>query len=208
MNQLALLYKAMGKLADAIKLHEETLRRRRATLGADHPDTVTSIGNLVSTYLAAEQPEKSLRLLPEFLAGKRKQLGPESARMAYLLVNVAQDLLLHQQSREAEKLGRAGLEILQRKEPNDHQTCDAQALLGRTLLAQGKYAEAEPLLLQGYDGMKRRAAGRSSDAQRQLRAAARALVQLYEAWGKPVQAAHWRQELPETNELPPSAGKP
>ena len=40
--------------------------------------------------------------------------------------------------------------------PDDWRTFNARSLLGGSLLGQKKYAEAEPLLLSGYEGMKQR----------------------------------------------------
>jgi hypothetical protein len=61
------------------------------------------------------------------------------------------------------------------------------------LLAQKKYEEAEPLLLQGYEGMKQRQLPAS--ARPRLAEALERLVQLYEATNRNEEAAHWRREL-------------
>ncbi len=72
---------------------------------------------------------------------------------------------------------------------------DAQ-LARRRLLGQKKYAEAEPLLVQGYEGMKAREAKIPPQSKKRLTEAAERIVQLYDAWGKPDQAAEWRKRLP------------
>ena len=51
---------------------------------------------------------------------------------------------------------REALAIREAKMPNDWLTPNAKWLLGGALLGQKKYAEAEPLLLKGYEGMKQR----------------------------------------------------
>jgi hypothetical protein len=63
------------------------------------------------------------------------------------------------------------------------------------LLGQHKYAAAEPLLLAGYEGMKQRATQIPAAAKFRLVEAAQRLVQLYEAWNRPEDAARWRKEL-------------
>jgi hypothetical protein len=77
--------------------------------------------------------------------------------------------------------------------------------LGACLLGQQKYAEAEPLLLRGYRGLRQHEQ-RIPAAFRQARLteAAERLVQLYEAWGKPDETTKWRKEL----EAIKAAGKP
>jgi eukaryotic-like serine/threonine-protein kinase len=60
--------------------------------------------------------------------------------------------------------------------------------LGGSLLGQGKCAEAEPLVVQGYEMMKARESRISVPARFCLREAAERVVRLYENWGKPEQA--------------------
>ena len=48
MNNLAISYADLGRHAEALKLHEETLALRKAKLGPDHPDTLSSMNNLAT----------------------------------------------------------------------------------------------------------------------------------------------------------------
>jgi hypothetical protein len=68
--------------------------------------------------------------------------------------------------------------------------CDnfAQSLRG-----QGKYAEAEPLLISGYEGLQKLSPAISAEAN--FPEAGQRLMRLYTAWGKPEKAAEWRQRL-------------
>jgi len=72
-------------------------------------------------------------------------------------------------------------------------TFDRESLLGASLLGQGKFAEAEPLLLAGYEGLKKFSPAISVDAN--LPQAGERLVQLYAAWEKPDKADDWRRQL-------------
>ena len=69
-------------------------------------------------------------------------------------------------------------------------------MIGASLVGQGKYAEAEPLLVQGYEGLKQREAKIPAWAKVHLTEALEWLVQLYEATGRPEKAAEWRAKLP------------
>jgi hypothetical protein len=69
------------------------------------------------------------------------------------------------------------------------------SLLGGALAAQGRYAEAEPLVVPGYEGMKERASRITALDQFRLREAAVRAVRLYEGWGKPEQAAEWKTKV-------------
>lgn len=70
--------------------------------------------------------------------------------------------------------------------------------LADCLVADGRCDEAEPLLLDSCAAI----AAERGDHDEQTRVALRSLVVLYEAWGDPEQAAHWRARL-ETALRPP-----
>ena len=71
-------------------------------------------------------------------------------------------------------------------------------MLGEALVGQKQYAAAEPLLVQGYEGMKQREAKMPPQAKDlRLREALERLVQLYGACGKKDKAAEWRKKLEE-----------
>ena len=67
------------------------------------------------------------------------------------------------------------------------------SLLGASLAGEKKYSEAEPLLLEGYQGMlalKRKmevADWYHLDRSRQW------ILELYEQWGKPEKAVDWKK---------------
>jgi hypothetical protein len=94
------------------------------------------------------------------------------------------------QAAEAERRFAEALAQLRKSCPEtDWEVGRAKSELGGRLSARGAFAEAEPLLLEGYaalSGDERTAA----DAVRDARAR---LVRLYEAWGRPVDAARWRK---------------
>ena len=69
------------------------------------------------------------------------------------------------------------------------------SLLGGSLLAEGRYAEAEPLVVGGYEGMKAREARIEVPERFRLREAAERVVHLYEAWNQPDRAAAWKAKL-------------
>jgi eukaryotic-like serine/threonine-protein kinase len=87
----------------------------------------------------------------------------------------------------------AVLDARQRVMGADHADTQATRLeLGVTRLQQKKYAEAEPLLLEAYAGLKQHDTNESRT--RTIEALER-LVQLYDGWGKKDQATEWRQRL-------------
>src|SRR5262249_41302651 len=103
--------------------------------------------------------------------------------------------LLQKRSAEAETLLREYVAVYTRMMPDNWHRFYGMSLLGGALLAQQKYADAEPLLVQGYEGMARRTAGAPTHFKAAPAEALGRLVQLYDAWGKPDEAAKWRKEL-------------
>jgi serine/threonine protein kinase len=194
MNNLAAAYRASGQLAKAVRLLEETLEKSIAKLGPDHPHTLASMGNLGKVYAEANQGEKAATTLTAFVDGMRKRVPNNSTQFAGLLAQVALALIDCGQHAAAEPLLRESLAISAKQAPDAWFTFNTQALLGGALLGQKKYAEAEPLLLKGYEGMKKRQATIPPAGKVGLPEAVERLVQLYDALGKVGEAGKWRQE--------------
>ena len=66
------------------------------------------------------------------------------------------------------------------------------------MLGQKNYGDAEPLLVQGYRELDERAHAIPAGSRDCLKETVRGLVQLYEASGKPKEAARWKGELEAT----------
>jgi hypothetical protein len=87
-------------------------------------------------------------------------------------------------------------------EPEAWTTFNTQSLLGGALLGQQKYAEAEPLLRAGYQGLKQREQAILPQWLVRIPEAIQRLVQLYEATDQKDEAANWRKELEATQAAP------
>ncbi|KAK5202370.1 hypothetical protein LTR96_011488 [Exophiala xenobiotica] len=65
---LALILAENGWTTDALPLIEAVLALQKSKLGADHPDTLRSMGNLAIRYSEAGRREEALKLTEEVLA--------------------------------------------------------------------------------------------------------------------------------------------
>ena len=74
-------------------------------------------------------------------------------------------------------------------------------MLGGSLLGQEKFAEAEPLLISGYEGLQLREDKILSYNRERLTESIERLVELYTAWQKPEQAEEWSTRLEEQVKL-------
>ena len=94
---------------------------------------------------------------------------------------------------EAEELLRRGLAILGKALPaGNWRIADAQSRLGACLATRRQAKEAEPLLVDGYEGLLR---GRGAQNARTA-AALQRLVAFYEGLGNTTTAAGYRAKIP------------
>jgi hypothetical protein len=88
------------------------------------------------------------------------------------------------------------LAILAKDSPDEWEMFEAKSMLGAALMGLKMYADAEPLLLAGYEGMKKRESKQlPEDRDLRLREALTWLIQFYVTSGRPDDAAKWRKEL-------------
>jgi serine/threonine protein kinase len=191
MNSLATAHRIAGKLELALPLLEETLTLMKVKLGQNHPNTLNTMGSLFDAYLHTTQCEMALPLIDEFVIAQRKRLGADTAPFAGLVAQISLDLLGARQFPQADKLLRECLAIREKNEPGAWTTYNTQSMLGGALLGQKKHAEAEPLLLKGYEGMNARAKSIPPFGKVRLTEAAERLVQLYEATDRKDEAKKW-----------------
>jgi hypothetical protein len=86
------------------------------------------------------------------------------------------------------------LAIRQQSQPDAWSTFNTQSMLGASLLGQKKYAEAEPLLLKGYEGMKAREKTIPPQGATRIPEAIDRLIELYTATNKPDEVKKWKAE--------------
>jgi serine/threonine protein kinase/predicted negative regulator of RcsB-dependent stress response len=134
--------------------------------------------------------------LRDWLEGQRKKDGPKSADTAGFLAMLGIRLLKLQKYKEAESILRECLTIREQLLPDNWVLFNTRSMLGGALLGQKKYAEAEPLLLQGYEGMKQRRSQIHTPGLARLPEAVERLVSLYEATNQAEKAKAWREKLP------------
>jgi hypothetical protein len=92
--------------------------------------------------------------------------------------------------------------VLRQQEPDGWYTFDLQWRLGACLLGQGKLADAEPLLLGGYEGLKEREAKLPAGQRHYPADALEGVIRLYEARGDRERADAWRKKRDEAARRP------
>jgi hypothetical protein len=197
---LAAGYLAVKRPERAIPLYEAVLTKQKEQLGSDDPRTLATLGNLADAYRGNGRPADAVDLFEELIRLRTAREGAGSILLAGHKVGLAEALLYQKKLAEAEPLLRAGLAIRAEQQPGTWLVAATQGSLGEALAGQRKYAEAEPLLLAAYTGLERGAASIPARWRDRPVLLLERLVQFYEAWGKPAEAAKWRKELQETEQ--------
>jgi serine/threonine protein kinase/tetratricopeptide (TPR) repeat protein len=108
----------------------------------------------------------------------------------------ARALLNEAKFAQAESAARECLALREREAADDWQVFDTRSVLGASLLGQKKYADAEYLLVSGYEGMKQHEL-KVPACKPRLKEAVQRLVRLYDETNRPDRATEWKARLRE-----------
>jgi tetratricopeptide (TPR) repeat protein len=189
MHNLAGVYGSQGKYAQAEALFRQTLGIRRRVLGTEHPATLNTLSDIAFVYQRQGEYRLAEIHTAQALAGRRHALGSEHPETMASAADLALAYLSQGKFGESEQLAREALEFDRKKQPADWQRFRAESVLGASLAGQKKFSEAEPLLLEGYQGMLARKERMSVPDWYHLDRAREWIGRLYQAWGKPAKAA-------------------
>jgi tetratricopeptide (TPR) repeat protein/tRNA A-37 threonylcarbamoyl transferase component Bud32 len=190
---LAAAYRAAGRTADAIRLFEQVREQRVTKLGPDHPETLSTLASLADALETAKQFDRATAVCRDLLDAQSRKLATDHPARGQTLAHLGMCLLKSGKPAEAEPILRECLAIREKNEPDDWTTFNAKSMLGGALAGQQKYAEAEPLLLAGYEGMDGRAKTIPPPGQARLTEARERLAEFYDALGQKDRAAIWRK---------------
>ena len=186
---LGVNYKDAGRLTEGLPLLEEIHRA-----SGKYSAYAWVADPLVDAYVRAEKFAEAARVVKESLKRARMAIpmgGPELAAV------LARSGLVFLQARawiDAEESLRECLELRERQSPDDWRTFNTKSMLGGALLGQGRYADAEPLLVAGYEGMKQRETAIPEQGKDRFPEALDRLIELYTAMDKPDEVQKWQAE--------------
>jgi serine/threonine protein kinase/Tfp pilus assembly protein PilF len=188
---MAVVTRKQGKQAEADQWLAQALALVRNL--KDDPSFVTTLSSLGSALEArgrfAEAEQCFLRRLKILQAN----FGVAYPDIAECYSDLAQVALWQKHWDDAERWSRAALAIHDHADAPDWRGAGARRWLGEALVMQGKFAEAETVLLQADAQLPPNSTGKISSGRR--RDIAGDLVRLYTRWNKPRQAAIWQAKL-------------
>jgi tetratricopeptide (TPR) repeat protein len=193
---LATLYHEMERFDDAQEHAVKTYQLRKAVLGASNVHTLFSQGLLALLDLAQGRIAEAQPLYQDFLEKTRGQRDRLPPFVIWRIGSVGLALLKQQEFADADEFLRFYLDLVTNTQPVGWRWFDALSALGAALMGQKRFAEAEPLLTQGYEGLRKYEAQVPVRFRRaRLTDALERLVQFYTTTDNPAEAARWRGEL-------------
>ena len=206
-SQLARIHLITVRLSEAEQEASDAYRMRRAVLGPLHGQTLYSQGLLGLVYLAQGRRADAEPLLREFQDHAdrlRDRLPPFTI---WEIADVGHALLEQRDFAKAASFLQLNLDVAAKKQPEGWRRAAARSALGACSLGQKKYAEAEPMLRKGYEGLRQFESGIPASFRRtELGKALKRLAQLYDEWSRPEEAAKWHRELESMNAAKPVTG--
>jgi eukaryotic-like serine/threonine-protein kinase len=194
-NNLAVVCRQIGKQAEAEALLTRVMEVQHRVLGDDHPNQLATMSSLAQVYQLQGKLAEAKALLTRTLAGQRRVNGPEhlgTLNTMRVLGGIYRDEGHYGQ---AEALLREALKGYLKVRPDFWARFDVESTLGASLAGQKRYADAEPLLLSGYEGMSRLEASIPPINKPSVQRAGEWIAALYQSSGKTAKAAEWRQQL-------------
>jgi tetratricopeptide (TPR) repeat protein len=145
-NELGLYLRSQGQYADALRMQQSALHINESSLGPDHPDTASALGNLGLTYGDLGRYADALPLQERALAITEAALGPDHPDTAIRLGGLARTYRDLGRHADALPLKQRALAITEAALGPDHSdTAIRLGSLGLTYRDLGRHADALPL---------------------------------------------------------------
>ncbi len=192
-SNLAFKLDSTGRSKDAEPLFRKVVASNRKSLGNDHPDTVTSIVNHANCLRVLGTLDEAESLTREALEIRRR-IYPANHPLTGDCCQLLGRILVKREDPEG------ALPFLTEALDNHRvslpsgswRTGVSTVWVGMALTKMKRYEEAEKHLLEGHEVLQRTKGQHKSQENGTITA----LVELYQNWGKPDQAAKFKALLP------------
>jgi serine/threonine-protein kinase len=202
-NNLTVLGRALvfeKRYEEGVDALRQALAIREVIYGKVHPfvaETVNELGGVAYMRDQLDEAEVQFRRMIDIYRAVYQ--GGHNYQIAVGEANLAGVYLDRKQYPRAEQLYRDALQLyIETQGPNHVNTGIAHLKLGRTLLREGRYREAEEQTLAAYRILIKQ----SNPAESFLRAARKDLLAIYEAIGQPEQAKQYQEQTVAKTALP------
>ncbi len=202
LQDLALIAISRGDYAAAESGLRQALAMQLKALGPNHPVVAATLNGLARALREQGRYDEAAAALQQASDILRAAFGSDHQLLAIYTINLGSVQMARNQPALAEPLLREGLRVRTRApgqvpvrrrtvREDDWSLGGTHSLLGASLLAQGRYAEAEAALLDARRQLEALPAGGGAE----MKVAIARLIELYVAWGKTDKAASFRTLL-------------
>ena len=195
MYGLAQVLHYQGRYDEAVALLGPVLEIREKVYGADHPRVAHTLNELGTVALKEGDLEAAERYFTRMTDIYRKAYSADHYLIGIGLSNLASVYREMGRLDRAERAMRDAVQQMAAALPPDHMhTATARLKLGRVLVLQQRFADAEGPLLSGYRAL----AAQAVPSLSWLQEARKDLAAVYDALGRPDEAERFRSEWAES----------
>lgn len=194
-EDLAAAFYHQGNYAQSDARFSEVLATGKRVLGKDHPLNLVAMTDLAQSYYRRGMYKPAEALLVEVLQGRRRKLGAANPDTLSTMGDLGWLYVVEGRYTEAEPLVQEAANQFEKAASDDWELYRVMCAQGAILAGQKQYAQAEPLLLNGYQKMLERKAIIPAYLQFALADAKQRIVKLYDDWGKPDKANEWQKKI-------------
>jgi len=181
----------MGDQGRALELSRQALDVYREAYPGNHPDVAYGMQNLAGWLVEAGDYETAEPLLHGALEMNKALLEPGHFDIAITRTGMAILFLRTGRAAAALEMAQVAYESLAESYGPEHwRTAWALATGGAAMMQLSRYAEAEPMLLESYEGLGSNTGARPVH----IETARQYLMELYTAWDRPQDAARYSAE--------------
>ena len=189
-GNLGVLYGRLGRYDEATSLLTRTVEIRRRLFGDEHPQLHMDQEQLARVYQAQGKYSASETLFRDLLEKRRRGRGDAHEDTLRTTWNLGASLLKQHKFAEARDILRGALDLYDKQAPEAWARFQCESLLGASLAGLKKYAEAEPLVKSGLEGLLQRKRSIPGGGDSMIADARQALADVSRALGKPVPAGN------------------
>jgi tetratricopeptide (TPR) repeat protein len=192
MNNLALTFLDQKKFAEAAALYREVVEIIERRSGPEARDIFPAKQGLAKAYSGLTRFAEAEAILIPTVAGAQRVLGPTHPGTLQCQEDLGVVYLREGKLAEAESTLRETLAGRMKADPTGWRVAATRSILGDALAAAGRFAEAEPLLVEGYEDLLRQSE-KIPLAKRYATRAAERLQQFYVLSNQPEKAKALQQ---------------
>lgn len=192
LNSLGLSLAGRGQYAKAANLYEEALKILHATEGESYPAFAYILQNQANLFAKQGSQEAAEKASREALWVWQQNLGEQHPQVGHGWFNLGGVLMAKGDLVSAEDALRRARANWRQSLPGHWRVAESDSQLATCLMRQGKYADAEPLLISSYTALRDEPA--VSPGRRVAEHSLEQLIELYELSGRRERAEALRAE--------------